>query len=166
MPGQVIVQPGFEHGAEHLAHQILESARILHQHRLGERVEGRNRPQRWSRATARRSLLPNVRPSQLRFAPAHACIQAWARFRRKPRRRTLRSCGIAAPRSAPDRMKRLERDRWRRRRRRLESRCRHRFGQVEDVGGFLLRRLIEGDGHSRLRRLVAHMHRGRRWLRA
>ena len=37
---EVVVEPGLEHGPEHLAHQILKRAGVLHQHGLGERVEG------------------------------------------------------------------------------------------------------------------------------
>ncbi len=38
--GQVIVKPGFEHRPQHVPDQILERARILHQHRLRQRLEG------------------------------------------------------------------------------------------------------------------------------
>ena len=38
--GQIVVEPGLEHRPQHLAHQILERARVLHQHRLRQRIEG------------------------------------------------------------------------------------------------------------------------------
>ena len=37
---QIIVEPGLEHRSQHFAHQILERPRVLHQHRVGKRVEG------------------------------------------------------------------------------------------------------------------------------
>ena len=37
---QIVVEPGLEHRPQHFAHQILERAAVLHQHRLRERVEG------------------------------------------------------------------------------------------------------------------------------
>ena len=38
--GQIVVEPGFEHRAEHFAHQIFQRAGVLHQHGLRQRIEG------------------------------------------------------------------------------------------------------------------------------
>ena len=37
---QVVVEPGLEHRPQHFAHEVLEGAAVLHQHRLRQRVEG------------------------------------------------------------------------------------------------------------------------------
>ena len=37
---QIVVEPGFQHRPQHFAHQVLERAGVLHQHGLGQRVEG------------------------------------------------------------------------------------------------------------------------------
>src|ERR1051326_1470090 len=36
---QILVEPGFEHRAEHFAHQVFQGTRVLHQDGLGQRVK-------------------------------------------------------------------------------------------------------------------------------
>ena len=111
---EVVIEPGFQHRPEHLAHQVLQRAGVLHQHGLRQRVEsgvdcGTGLAREESRAPPRRAL-------RLRFpngaAKPPGPLVIFPPIHRSPRRSDLRSCGTGASHGL-EALPQLERARWR-----------------------------------------------------
>ena len=102
--GQIVVEPSLQHGPQHLAHQVLERARVLHQHGVRQRVESgvdrgaRRARQELARTLVRRRARPRVAGATSRTDRSEGRGTAGFRPpRRSSHRNSFRSCEIAAP---------------------------------------------------------------------